>query len=101
MYYLGEILRAEKDVLINIGESKSARLFAVRKGAENDEIPAVTVSYEGIKYMIPSQTLPSAMNDGDSLDRSMQVLALIEQLIDLQKKGEIMPVTGVVNVIGR
>lgn len=101
LYYLGEILRAEKDVLINIGESKSTKLFVVSKGAENNEIPSVAVSYEGIKYVIPRQTLPSSVNDSYISHRSMQVLALIEQLIDLQKKGEILPTTGAVNIIGR
>lgn len=101
LYYLGEILRADKEVLINIDKTKSANLFAVHKGEENNVTPSVAVVYEGIRYFVAGQVLPPRAAGAYSSDRSMQVLSLIEQLIDLQKKGEIVPVTGVVNVIGR
>lgn len=107
LYYLGEILRAETRTekaytpKIEVCESKPpVPLFLVRKSTDNDETPSVAVDYEGIKYVIPRNLITDSDN-GCLADRSMHALSLISQLIGLQKKREKMPVTGVVNVIGR
>jgi hypothetical protein len=107
LYYLGEILRAENKTgnpniaMINVSHDPSAvpsaRLFYARV-MDEDEIPYVSVDYEGTTYVIPKD--PDS-DDRFRADRSMHVLSLVSQLIGLQKKVEESPTTGVVNVIGR
>jgi hypothetical protein len=105
LYYLGEIMRVENRTenqyipMIDVSHDPSvkslARLFYARKATDEDTTPCVSVDYEGIRYVIPGDT------DGKGKDRSMQVLALVSQLIGLQKTSEEAPATGVVSVIGR
>lgn len=75
-------------------------LFLVHESSENDKATHVVVTYEGTTYAIPRSLEPDSEATCRA-DRSMNVLWLISQLIGLQKKFEQVPVTGVVNVIGR
>jgi hypothetical protein len=102
LYYLGEILRAEAETeympKVMVCDSKPpVPLFIVRKSTEKDKAYSVGVDYESTKYVIPN----SDSNEGCRIDRSMHVLSLVSQLIGQQKSNEHIPVTGVVNVVGR
>ncbi len=104
MYYLGEIVRREEidpKFIPNIGipgcDSPGVSLFLVRKSQTDSDAP-VTVDFEGSKYFIPRDP---HFGDRCRADQTMHVLSLISQLIGQQKKIEQVPVTGVVNVIGR
>jgi len=104
LYYLGEILRAEDPhmAMIDVGRDDGlpcpARLFYSRKATKKEAAPCVAVEYEGVEYVIPGR--PDS-DDERFEDRSMHVLSLVSQLVGLQKESEQVPVTGVVNVIGR
>jgi hypothetical protein len=105
LYYLGEILRAEVDKgyvpMIEVCESRPpVPLFVVNKSSDKDNLPVVSVDYEGSKYSIPGN-LATDPADGCSGDRSMQVLTFVSQLIAGQKAGMNVPVTGAVTAVGR
>ena len=106
LYYLGEILRAKTDKNFDTkihacgsDPSYASNLFDVEKAQGSTSDSYVSVEYEGTTYVIrrnktePKGACPSA--------QSMQTLTLISQLISLQKSGENLPTTGVVNVLGR
>ena len=106
LYYLGELMREDNPVSIQICNGKdasrgAARLFKVQKLKKYEVMsdknhPIVDVEYDDYRYFIDDT------NEADcTADRSMQVLSFVSQLIALQKKGEKPPTTGVVNVIGR
>ena len=86
------------DVRRSDGFSSGARLFYARKATKKETAPCVAVEYEGVRYVIPGR--PDS-DDERFEDRSMHVLSLVSQLVGLQKESEQVPVTGVVNVIGR
>lgn len=108
LYYLGEILRVEnrkKDPYIpkiyaGLGECEGTKnwLFYARKAREEDINPCVSVEYDETRYVIPGK---SDTKNGCCRDRSMHVLSLVSLLIGQQKKSELIPTTGLVNVIGR
>jgi hypothetical protein len=103
LYYLGELVRAETegDFVPKVKVCKLEKevpLFLIHKSTGTDSDAVVSVDFEGFKYSIPRDPL---FADRCSADRTMQVLSLISQLIGQQKKIEQVPVTGVVNVIGR
>src|SRR6185369_9120659 len=105
LYYLGEILRAEVDKgyvpRVEVCESRPpVPLFVVNKAGANDNIPVVTVDYEGSKYSIPGNPA-TGPDTGCSGDRSMQVLTFVSQLIAGQKAEMNVPVTGAVTAVGR
>ena len=104
IYYLGEIVRAETEngliPTILICESHPpVPIFLVSKSSgSTDDNASVSVDFEGSTYSIRRDP---HYCDSCRADRSMHVLSLISQLIGQQKKIETVPVTGVVNVIGR
>lgn len=105
LYYLGQILRAEAQInfvpKIMLEKCESpVSLFIARKANDNDKAPIVSVDYEGTKYIIPGDVLTESDVKCPS-DNSLHVLSLISQLISLQKSIKDVPITGVVNVIGR
>jgi hypothetical protein len=109
LYYLGEIVREqtrkerEKPFSIKVDreregcKQKEEPLFVVHTSTGNHESSSVAVDYDGTRYSIPR----TDSQDPCVVDRSMQVLSFVAQLIGLQKKGEKPPVTGVVTTIGR
>ena len=106
LYYLGEILSAKSnknyDTMIHACGSKplhKSKLFDVQKTESTAINSYVSVKYEGSSYIIPSNITEA--NDACPPICSMQTLTLISQLISLQKSGENLPTTGVVNVLGR
>lgn len=103
IYYLGEVLRAKidkgYDTKINVCRNQpKVPLFDGGKSQNIMIDSLLSVEYEGSKYFIRSD---DSANDGCKVARSMHTLALISQLISLQKSGENLPTTGVVNVLGR
>ncbi len=110
LYYLGEIVRVE---MLAAAEGRCpkvpevysadrlpgslASLFHVEIDGKG-VAPAVSVEYEGTRYVIPRQ--PDS-TDANCHDQSMHVLSLVSQLIGQQKSSTELPATGVVNVIGR
>lgn len=106
LYYLGEVISAKFnkkfDTMIyacSSDEVRKSKLFEVYKSEKVGGNPYVSVDYEGSTYVIPSNTAES--DDVCPAARSMLTLTLISQLISLQKSGENLPTTGVVNVLGR
>lgn len=123
LYYLGEIMRAQAAVLgenacpreeslaelepkiyslREPGEDPTLLFVGVKKTCRGDKDPLVSVEHRGSKYVIPS--LPSC-NEGQVVNqkgchRSMQVLAIVKQLIGLNKSRESLPTTGVVTATG-
>jgi hypothetical protein len=111
LYYLGEIMRAEKDskddlmsykpIIYLCDKKVPAPLFVAREATADDKNPFVTVDYEGTKYIIPRES-----DDGDekkcSANNSIHVLSLVSLLIARQVKvSELPPPTGVSIGIGR
>ena len=103
LHYLGELVSARAtnkfEVMITgcPSEADKATLFVVDQAAADDETVAVAVEYEGVKYVIKKP----ASFDRCTMDRSTHVLAFLSQLIALHKSAKEMPVTGVVEVIGK
>jgi hypothetical protein len=113
LYYLGEIVRAKTEQKFTpkieickrmeagvCKEHDCVPLFLVEQDG-SPRAASVAVDYEGRKYTIPESSLDN-YEDRYSLHRSMHVLSLVSQLVGLQKKAQqLVPITGVVNVIGR
>ena len=91
LYYLGELVRAEHDgdadgvryiprTTIDLQEARRAAIFRVRR----DEAPGafISVDYDGARYSVGSS----------AADRSAQSLALVAQLISLQKEASELPI---------
>ena len=101
IYYLGEVTRVQnrkKDERrylpkIVFGPEKDraeGALFQLRKGSPGPEGATVTVSHEGETYYIPRE----------KYGNSMGVLTLISTILATHKKGEELPVTPSVRIIG-
>ncbi len=105
LYYLGEILRAERDtgftpLISACVNMPPVPLFLARVATGADSSPIVSVDYEGTRFVIPRDPRGET-DDGCRSDRSMHVLSLLSLLMAQQRSGQYVPVTGVVNVIGR
>ena len=107
MYYLGELVRAEK---INdktkatrpkLKEGKDGEcqpwLFVAREAGAEDTNPFVAVDYEGITYVIPRTHSEQLCPE----DRSTQVLSLIGLVTAKQSASDLPAPVGVVTTIGR
>ena len=107
MYYLGEIVRAQKiaDKTIatrpKLKEGKAGEcqpwLFVAREAGAEDTNPFVAVDYEGTRYVIPRTHSEQLCPD----DRSTQVLSLIALLTAKQSASDLPVPVGVVTTIGR
>ena len=111
VYYLGEIMRAQavkgfstetsfddlEPKIVSDGEA--AVLFAAWKRGRRDKAPVVAVEYGGETYVIPRFANCDTGEVG-GCHRSMQTLAIVKQLIGLNKKRESLSTTGVVTAIG-
>jgi hypothetical protein len=78
-------------------------LFLARKPQTGCSQESVAVKYNGKVYMIPKLPESPPQEIGPDLchpGRSMQALTLVSQLISLQKKGEELPATTLVRVVG-
>lgn len=119
LYYLGELIRAEKVVgtvdaddtqtqpfraSINLDPGddpenpsvKNACFFAIETAeADTGDTPLVQVNFEGRKYVIPHKA------EGCERDVTLHVMSLLEELIGLQKKGSELPTIPVVRVVGQ
>ncbi len=115
VYYLGEIMRAQAvsgystkmhqaspgtlEPRIVFADGKEALLFAAWKKGKSDKNPVLAVDYGGETYVIPR--FPGCdVGQIDGCHRSMQVLAIVKQLIGLNKSRESLSTTGVVTAIG-
>jgi hypothetical protein len=107
LYYLGQILRAEKiadDKIAKPPKLKGGKdrpcepwLFVAREAGAEDTNPFVAVDYEGTKYVIPR-------TDSEKLcpeDLSTYVLSLVSLLTAKQSASDLPAPTGVVTTIGR
>ncbi len=111
VYYLGEIMRAQategfsstttfaelEPKIVSGGEV--AVLFAAWQKGPKDKNPIAAVEHEGTTYIIPRF---ANCDNGrvDGCHRSMQALAIVKQLIGLNKNRESLSTTGVVTAIG-
>lgn len=106
IYYLGEVIRDQYDRLTpgnnspatcsNVEVPAASRFFIVHRSSSDYTKAGVSVEYEGEKYFINKEEIPSTWEN-----RSMQLLSLVSQLIALQKTNKEMPVTATVEVVGR
>ncbi len=107
LYYLGEIMRAEKMADNKIakppklkgGKDKRCEswLFVAREAGAGDTNPFVAVDYEGTKYVIPRTDSETRCPE----DVSSRVLSLVSLLTAKQSASDLPPPTGVVTTIGR
>lgn len=121
VYYLGEIIRAEHQVKDSVmpdaapPDSSAVRvwvwntrsraysdwdLFSVRHGSAPDS-NLIAVDFHGDAYYVP----PACDDEGDcgqgaERHRSLQVLALLNQIWGLQKEQSELPIAPTVTVIG-
>lgn len=101
VYYLGEVLRGGGNVTVGRDGDplKRATLFSVKVGEAVLGSPparsAVWVDYWGQRYTVPwpSSRMEDASKVGSDAptDRSMQALALVAQLLQLQNKSTAPP----------
>jgi hypothetical protein len=111
VYYLGEIMRAQAaagfstetpfaDLEPKVASgNETAVLFAAWKQGPRDDHPLISVEHGGETYVVPR--LPNC-KDGqvDHCHRSMQVLAIVKQLIGLNKERDSLSTTAVVTTVG-
>ena len=109
IYFLGEVVRAELDndknaVSVDICPAtantplRSAKLFYVREATSEDANPHLGVTYDNKRYVVPRLA-----NDKDSCEgqRTMHVLSLVSQLVQMQKSGKDLPTPAIVRLIGQ
>ena len=112
VYYLGEIMRAqaikgwssatpfeEMEPKVVFAENEEALLFAAWRKGRGEKNPLVSVEHGGETYVIPGFQ-GCEIGRVDHCHRSTQVLAIVKQLIGLNKKRESLSTTGVVTAIG-
>lgn len=107
LYYLGEIVRAErvadrkiaKPPILRGSRDKSCetRLFVAREAAAGDENPFAAVGYEGSTYVIPRIDSDSACPES----ASTYVLSLVSLLTSKQTAADLPAPVGIVTAIGR
>jgi hypothetical protein len=114
LYYMGELIRAEKlagttdaqdnsnaaflsrIILDPENPERDACLFGIEtSGAESDDNPLVQVTFEGREYSIPHARKDCAQN------QTLHFMSLLEELIGLQKKGSELPTIPIVRVVGQ
>ena len=94
VYYLGEVLRGPGEVRVarNDDSKSRATLFTARISDAGSDSNlgdvAAWVDYWGKRYSVPR---PTADASGGPTDRSMQVLGLVGQILQLQNKGAAPP----------
>jgi hypothetical protein len=107
LYYLGEIVRAERladDKTIKLptirgGKDRrcESRLFVAREARAEDVNPFAAVDYEGVKYVIPRMNSEKVCPE----DVSTYVLSLLSLLTARQSASDLPAPVGVVTTIGR
>lgn len=102
LYFLGELAR-EMAGDPNAGPRLPGgeRLFVVREGSGDGEAgAAITAEFQGRTYHIPNNGTLDASDPAAPAGRSLQCIALVAQLIALQKDATELPRTGTVTVVG-
>ncbi len=108
LYYLGEIMRAEKAADEKIAKPPKLRvgkdgrcpeflLFVAHEARAEDTNPFVAVDYEGTRYVIPRTDSERMCPD----DLSTHVLSLISLVTAKQSASDFPAPTGVVTTFGR
>lgn len=97
IYYLGEVLRYQRDYPGKLVKVQGGRVEAPLFMVHTDTIPfALTrVSYFGRTYSI------SFAGQGRSDERTTQVLSFLSQLLSLNKSAKDLPATNVFTIVGR
>jgi hypothetical protein len=113
LYYLGQLVRFEtrhRRVPEICVQNRLQPIFVGRERGLDCLEGAVSVSYEGRRYLIPAKPGDGGPCDKDPeggaplacvAGRSMQALSLLNQLIALQKSAKDLPSSGVVRTIGQ
>jgi hypothetical protein len=111
VYYLGEIMRAQAHAGFSTetpfeqlepkvsSAAEEAVVFAAWQKGRRDKEPLISVEHGGETYVVPR--FPGCA-DGqiDRCHRSMQVLAIVKQLIGLNKERDSLSGTAVVTTVG-
>lgn len=98
LFFLGEMARPGREVTIrprSPGQAASERRLLVVRGAGQCSRALVSAEYGGRRWVIPDGR--NECHPG----RSLQVLALAEQLLSLQQSAHDLPAAGTVRVIGQ
>ncbi len=111
VYYLGEIMRAQAVAGFSTttpfaqlepkvsSDEEEAVLFAAWRKGRRDKEPLISVEHGGESYVVPH--LPDcAHGQVERCHRSMQVLAIVKQLIGLNKERDSLSGTAVVKAVG-
>ena len=111
VYYLGEIMRAQATAGFTTetpfaklepkvgSDRETALLFAAWTPGPRDRDPLISVEHGGETYIVPRF---HGCDDGrvDGCHRSMQVVAIVKQLIGLNKERDSLSATAVVTTVG-
>lgn len=96
LYYLGEILRHEREpnepIKVRYGpEKKLVPLFQLTNNPDEARRPVISVTYGEKEYFVPA---------GESGQVTLTALALLNQLMGLHRKGKELPTTSAVETVG-
>lgn len=114
IYYLGEVLRAEGGASGEIAQAAGTTIWAWNRAQHRDAVwglfvadrgsapnsSPVSVDFNGSTYFVPSECSDTqACPDPQHRHRTLQVLALLNQVWGLQKEAAQMPIVPTVTVV--
>jgi len=114
IYYLGEVLRAESGAAGDVSQAEGTTVWAWNRirhrdmvwglfVAESGRAPSdspISVDFEGSTYFVPSECSDTqACPDLQHRHRTLQVLALLNEIWGLQKEAAQMPIVPTVTVV--
>ncbi|MEM9557963.1 MAG: hypothetical protein AAGC60_27135 [Acidobacteriota bacterium] len=100
LYFLGELARRTTRNEAAIRLPGGEILFTVQRGRAAAGDASIKIELGDQTYYVPSNGELDASDPESPAGRSMQSLALVSQLLSLQKKAKELPTTGTVTVVG-